>query len=236
MTLTCGVCVHLSHHESKYIVTLMVFIEIFFTSPKFFVAVTVRINKIQNYSAKLLWKLLNFYSQCLYFSCPGSSKKFSGHDLPSLLLPHSRSHWAGFQKSYLNTAYFFWCICVHACVRACVHACVCMCTWCVHALGTIHLHLLISSSMLGTLPACVSVHHMRAVPREARRRCLIPWKYSYGHLCATTWGLGIEPGSPEEQLMLLTTEPSLFPAAYFERWNFFGPLLCQNILRSYGKI
>lgn len=105
-------------------------------------------------------------SVSIFFLSRLRSKKFSGHPLPPLQLPHSRIHWAAFQKSYLNIAYFFL-VCVCACAFVCTYVCAC-----VHASGTIHLHLLTSSYMLGALPACVAVHHMHAVPPGSQERAL----------------------------------------------------------------
>jgi hypothetical protein len=39
--------------------------------------------------------------------------------------------------------------------------------------------------------------------------CQISWNWSYRQLWAAVWVLGIEPGSFEDQPVLLTTEPSL---------------------------
>ena len=45
----------------------------------------------------------------------------------------------------------------------------------------------------------------------SRRRCQVPWDRSYRQLWATMWVLGLEPGSLEEQPVLLTIEPSCKP-------------------------
>lgn len=36
---------------------------------------------------------------------------------------------------------------------------------------------------MAVLPACMYVHHVHAVPTEARRGCKIPWTWSYSFGC-----------------------------------------------------
>jgi hypothetical protein len=43
--------------------------------------------------------------------------------------------------------------------------------------------------------ACLSAHHVHAVPMEARRGCWISWNCSYIQLWASIWLLGTKPGS-----------------------------------------
>lgn len=61
---------------------------------------------------------------------------------------------------------------------------------------------------------CVSVylhgifmHHMHAVPLEARRKCPIPWSWSYIWLQATMWRLRIQLKPFRKHPV--TAEPSL---------------------------
>lgn len=56
------------------------------------------------------------------------------------------------------------------------------------------------------LPICMYVHHVCAVPREARRGSWSPLRDGMG---AAMWVLGTEPSPLEEKQVLLTSEPSL---------------------------
>ena len=59
-----------------------------------------------------------------------------------------------------------------------------------------------------TLLVCMSVHHIHAVPAEARRGCQILWSWSYRSLWAAMWVLGIQPRlSPRA-----TLRPSVSPS------------------------
>lgn len=45
---------------------------------------------------------------------------------------------------------------------------------------------------MGVLPTCMSMHHLCAMSKEARRGHQIPWSWSCRWLSATMWVLGIE--------------------------------------------
>lgn len=62
-----------------------------------------------------------------------------------------------------------------------------------------------------TLPACVSVHQVQAVPVEAKEG-QVPWNWSYRMLGATRWVRGIEPeSSGRAASALLTAQPLSSP-------------------------
>lgn len=61
------------------------------------------------------------------------------------------------------------------------------------------------------LPVCVSVYHMHAAPKEARRGHWLLWDWSYRCLFGPygCWELNLGP--LEEQPVVLTAEPPLQP-------------------------
>ena len=65
-----------------------------------------------------------------------------------------------------------------------------------------------------SLSLCLSLHICVLcaclVPREVRRHW-VPWNYSYTWLLAVIWVLGINHGSSARAIVLLSTEPSLWP-------------------------
>lgn len=63
-------------------------------------------------------------------------------------------------------------------------------------------------------PACMPVPLACLVPSEVRRRCQIPWNWSYRWLWTTKWVLGIEAGFPRRVAIALNHEvTSLAPKA-----------------------
>lgn len=48
---------------------------------------------------------------------------------------------------------------------------------------------------MGVLFACIFMHHMHLVATEDRRRCPIPWNWSYKQSRVAIWVLGIDPRS-----------------------------------------
>ena len=65
--------------------------------------------------------------------------------------------------------------------------------------------------MFMCLPACMFMHHVCTVPKEARKGCWIPWNWNYSYLWAAMWVLGIEPG------------PSGRPASSLNHWASLQP-------------
>ena len=61
---------------------------------------------------------------------------------------------------------------------------------------------------IGVLPACLSVYHMHAVPKDQKRGQIPQTVVIDGDIM---WVLGTEPRSLEEQPVLLITEPLLQP-------------------------
>lgn len=64
------------------------------------------------------------------------------------------------------------------------------------------------------------------VPTENRIECMILWYCSSRWFGATVWVLGWKPGPLEEQLLLLTTEPSFHPIPLFKKLLFYFINVC----------
>lgn len=80
------------------------------------------------------------------------------------------------------------------------------------------------------LSACMSVHHVHAVPLEARRGCHIPQVGVIGS-CKLPWGYWeLNPRPLEEKPEVLTAEPSLQPHTIFVSCilRFIEHLLCPS--------
>lgn len=63
---------------------------------------------------------------------------------------------------------------------------------------------------MGILSACLSVHHMCAVPKEARS-----WHYNVIDGYESLWVLGIEPEDSEEADRALFQQPELLISESF---------------------
>lgn len=70
---------------------------------------------------------------------------------------------------------------------------------------------------MGILSICMSLYYVHAVTTEARRRCQLPWNWSYKQLRATMQMLGIKPGPLQEQSVLLTAELFLQHHSHFKK-------------------
>jgi hypothetical protein len=64
------------------------------------------------------------------------------------------------------------------------------------------------------LPAGIFVHHIHAVPTEARR-LWVPWDKTYRRLWATMWVMGVETRPQERQLVVINTEPPFLWVLFF---------------------
>lgn len=60
-----------------------------------------------------------------------------------------------------------------------------------------HAYFFIFLMCMGVLLACMSVHHVCAVPEEARRGCRRPRNWSRRQLLAVIWVLAFKPRSSE---------------------------------------
>jgi hypothetical protein len=79
------------------------------------------------------------------------------------------------------------------------------------------------------LPTCVSVHHVCSVHEGQKRASDPPGTGVYSLVGSTMWMLRIKRGPPQEQLVLLATEPSQQPMPWLHRWLFSLCLLLPSL-------
>ena len=75
---------------------------------------------------------------------------------------------------------------------------------------------------MGVLSAHMPVHHVWAVPVEARRKCQIPLGLELQMVLAAMWVSGTEPSPLKEQSVLVTSEPPLQPLTKGSEMSIFN--------------